>query len=322
MKCFYPLKGYRARTLNENGKRGVVFNAKDGYADMPVTLPCGRCTGCRLEHSRQWAIRCVHEAQMHEENSFLTLTYNKENLPEDNSLEKEAISKFIRALRRKLERKYGEENAPKIRYFACGEYGEQKNRPHYHVILFGYSFPDRELHTISNGNPLYKSKLLEEVWKKGYCYIGEVTFESAAYVARYVMKKWKKDSREEETEVNMANAVVDRETGEIYEITPEFVRMSRKPGIASEWLKKFEKDTDKDFITVNGVVMSLPKYYDRLLEEKKPTQMLKRKQHRIERYQKKQEKDGRHELDIARAKEKIVKQKIGLLKRGFEECNQ
>ena len=314
-KCYYPLKGYRARSVNpETGKRGIVFSARDGYQDMPVTVPCGRCKGCRLEYSRQWAIRCVHEAQMHDENCFLTLTYNPENLPKDHSLQKDAISKFIRALRDKT----GE----KIRYFGCGEYGEKKNRPHYHVLLFGYDFPDKELHTVKNGNPLYKSELLESVWKKGFCSIGEVTFETAAYVARYVMKKWKKDPREEETEVNMANAIVDRETGEIHQIEPEFVRMSTRPGLAADWLEKFEKDTDKDFITINGVVMSLPKYYDRLLEEKNPNEMLRRKQHRINGHREALEKDGRHELEIARASEKVMDAKIGLLKRGYEECNQ
>ena len=307
MPCYYPIKGYRARSLNENGKRPIVFNAKDGYADMPVTVPCGRCIGCRLEYSRQWAIRCVHEAQMHEKNAFITLTFNKENLPEDYSVQKWHLQKFFRRMRKK---------GIKMRYFACGEYGEQKSRPHYHALIFGYDFPDKEIWSYNNGNPLWRSRELETLWPYGYCMIGEVTFESAAYVARYVMKKWKKDGREDDTEVQMANAVVDRETGEIHEINPEFVLMSRRPGIGSAWLQKYTSDTDKDFITINGKVMSLPRYYDKLLEEKDPEDMMRRKQKRIEKFN---ENPEEHMTDRLRVKEKVKEAQINMLSRKIEE---
>lgn len=132
MTCYHPIQGYRSK-MGRNKATGlwpVVFNLNDGYGDLPVQIPCGRCIGCRLEHSRQWAIRCVHEASLHEENTFLTLTYNNEYVDPNFSLNKTDITNFLKRLRKNTGRK--------IRYFQCGEYGEQFHRPHHHVLLFGY----------------------------------------------------------------------------------------------------------------------------------------------------------------------------------------
>ena len=326
MPCYYPITGYKAKKCNpETGKRSIVFNKRDGYIDRPVVVPCGRCIGCRLEYSRQWAIRCVHEAQMHEHNSFITLTYNERNLPDDKSIHKEEIQAFFKRFRKHLTNEHGSEKDPEkpgrfrprvpIRYFACGEYGEEKGRPHYHAIIFGYSFPDRYLYTVRNGNPLYRSPELESLWNKGHSLIGECTFESAAYVARYVTKKWKKHhEEEEETEIDMERVHINRETGEITEVEPEFCLMSRNPGIGATWLKKFKSDTDKDFITINGTVMSLPKYYDMLLEREDPKAMMRRKGKRIANFN---EEENTFERLVTREKVKIAQ--VGLLKRDLEE---
>ena len=269
MPCYSPLQAWRPKHPNERGKWPPTFRKSEGQLDQEIKVPCGRCTGCRLEYSRQWAVRCVHEAQMHDRNSFITLTYNDKNLPEDRSIHKEELQKFFKRLRKNT----GQE----IRYFACGEYGGQKNRPHYHALIFGYDFPDKTLHTIHRGNPLYKSEELFESWDKGYNLIGEVTYESAAYVARYVMKKWKPDKREEEVQCDMHNAVVDRDTGEVLQLEPEFCVMSRgrkshpnpvfHGGIGSAWWEKYKGDTEKGFITVNGKKQALPKYYDSKMED-------------------------------------------------------
>lgn len=88
MPCYYPLEGYRARRLNESGKRSITFDRDAGYSDMPIKVPCGQCIGCRLERSRQWAIRCVHEAQQYNDNCFITLTYDDDHVPRDGSLKK------------------------------------------------------------------------------------------------------------------------------------------------------------------------------------------------------------------------------------------
>ena len=300
MPCYSPLTGYRAKYLTKNGKRPIVFNTKDGFIDREVTIPCGMCQGCRLEYSRQWAVRCVHEAQMHPNNSFLTLTYNNENIPCDHSISKRELQHFMRSLRAKLLKKYGTPytryncekpdtrrrsnrtyyydngQVPKVRYFACGEYGDQRGRPHYHIILFGYDFFDDRVkvkHT-KNGNTLYRSPFLESVWDKGYSYIGEVSFESAAYVARYVFKK-RKGKPDQVDKYGKTNEdyyrvyPVDDDTGEIQDpvmVEPEFVLMSRKPGIGKVWLDKFKMDTDKDYVTIGQGTHKLPRYYDNIIQ--------------------------------------------------------
>jgi hypothetical protein len=144
--CYKPLLGYRAAERNEQGKRPLVFNPSQGLVDMPIKVACGQCIGCRLERSRQWAIRCVHEASLHEHNSFITLTYNDENLPADGSLDVRHWQLFMKRLRKR--------HGSGIRYFHCGEYGSKHRRPHYHACLFGLDFPDKKLWMMRNGIPL------------------------------------------------------------------------------------------------------------------------------------------------------------------------
>jgi hypothetical protein len=305
MPCYKPIQGYRSKYLSKNGKRPIVFSPNSGFKDMPVTVPCGRCIGCRLEYSRQWAVRCMHEAQCHDANAFITLTYAPEHLPSDHSIHKEELQKFFKRLRKEL-------GDVKIRYFACGEYGEQNNRPHYHAIIFGTDFPDKQIHTKKNGNVLYRSATLEKVWTLGHSLIGEVTFESAAYVARYVTKKFKGD----EDEKNEHYKIVDPETGEIHQQEPEFCLMSRRPGLGREWLEKFKGDTDKDFITLRGKKMKLPKYYDSVIEMEDEIAYQYRKGKR-RRQAKENEADNTYErLSV---KEHVKKAQIAFLKRDIEE---
>lgn len=331
MPCFRPLKGYRSKYVNESGKRSIVFNTTDGFKDLPVTVPCGQCRYCRLDYSRQWAIRCVHESQLHNENSFITLTYNDEHLPKDRSIHKEELVLFFKRFRKKLWKMHGSEqyynekgelkNRPKvpIRYFACGEYGTQKNRPHYHAIIFGYDFPDKELYSKRHGNLYFKSKMLQELWSDkdknpiGFCTIGNVTFESAAYVARYVTKKFNNQDKEKEF---IKYSIVDPETGELFKLEKEFALMSRNPGIGAKWLQKFKTDTDKDFIVVNGKKMPLPKYYDNLLEKYFDIDMEERKS---DRKKKMNRKDNTPER--LKVKEKIKEVQYKLLKRTLEDYN-
>lgn len=310
MPCYKPLRGYRARTVNETGKRSIVFNPKEGYQDLEIKVPCGRCIGCRLEYSRQWAVRCVHEADMHQHNAFITLTYRPEDEPADKSVHKDALQKFFKRLRKAVDEP--------IRYFACGEYGEQRNRPHYHAIIFGYDFPDRYLWSVQNGYQLYRSPLLEKVWPFGYSTIGEVTLESAAYVARYVMKKHKPDKRKSDEENAEPYRLVDPETGEMFHVEPEFCLMSRRPGIGKTWLETYRGDAAKDFVTINGKVHSLPKYYDSLLEQWDSADMERRKNKRMEMARRK----GAEEYMLERLSVKeIVKQAAcEFLPRNLEKC--
>lgn len=246
MPCFHPLTGWRVRTGRlPNGKWPITFSAKDGFLDLPVTVPCGRCLGCRLERSRQWALRCVHEAMLHDANSFITLTYAPEYLPPFGSLDPEALRNFWKRLRYYL-------GGDKVRYYACGEYGSRLSRPHYHAICFGCGFPDKELFKVRRGVRYYVSPLLQRAWPFGFSLIGEVTFESAAYVARYCLKKMTGDRVEE----YYGNRL------------PEFSTMSRKPGIAHDWIEKYWADVyPHDYCIVrNGTKCRPPRYYDNVFE--------------------------------------------------------
>lgn len=265
MPCFKPLTAYYSKHYNPSGKRGITFNQREAeQPDTPLDLPCGQCIGCRLERSRQWAIRCIHEASLHEENCFITLTFNPESLAareNPGTLDKTDFQKFMKRLRKHYPGK-------KIRYFHCGEYGEKYGRPHYHAILFGLDFDDKELINILNGHRLYRSPTLEKIWPFGYSSIGNVTFESAAYVARYIMKKITGDQADEHYRY------VDEETGELLEKQPEYTTMSRRPGIAADWFDDYADDVyPSDFITVRGKKMRPPKFYDRLMEQTRPYEM-------------------------------------------------
>lgn len=263
MPCYKPLQGWRSRYINESGKRSIVFNRADAYADMPIEVPCGQCIGCRLERSRQWAMRCVHEASLHQDNCFLTLTYDPEQLPPGGSLSHRHLQLFFKRLRKRF-------SHIKMRYFACGEYGDMTDRAHYHVLLFGFDFPDKVLFAERSGNRVFVSQILNEVWGHGMTEIGSVTFESAAYVARYIVKK-QKISDDSPQHVKDHYKRVIPETGEIIERLPEFVRMSLKPAIGKCWLEKFESDVfPSDEIIVRGRSMKPPKFYSVVLEKKNP----------------------------------------------------
>lgn len=232
--CVRPLKGYR-------DKSGTLF-----FHSVPGSnvfkVPCGQCVECRLKRSREWAARCMHEASLHAENCFITLTYRDNPV----SLNYRDFQLFMKRLRKVF---------PKVRFYMCGEYGEEFSRPHFHACLFGVNFPDR----VRFGKSLFRSALLERLWPHGHSSIGAVTFESAAYVARYVMKKVTGDAAEAHYRF------VDPDTGEVFDRTPEFCHMSLKPGIGADWLGKFFSDVyPTGQMVVRGVESQSPRYYDKL----------------------------------------------------------
>lgn len=227
-----------------------------------LELPCGQCIGCRLERSRQWAMRCLHEASLYDRNAFITLTYDDSHLPPGGSLSYPDFQRFMKRLRRRI--------GSKVRFYAGGEYGEQGTiRPHFHACLFGYDFPDKIFFKRSaSGDKLYTSKLLESLWPYGISSVGDVTFQSAAYIARYCVAKRTGDAAKS---WYACDEFVD-EDGVIRDsVTPEFNRMSLKPGIGSRWLEKFKTDVyPRDYVVVNGVKVKPPKYYDVLFEREDP----------------------------------------------------
>lgn len=270
MPCYSPLEGFRAQSLTKNGKRKIVFNEKQGFRDLPVTVPCGQCIGCRLERARQWAMRLMHEKQFHEEACFVTLTYDDAHLPSGGTLVKSDFQKFFKRLRKGSGRS--------LRYFHCGEYGEADRRPHYHAIIFGIGFlEDRRFHTRNGqGQVVYKSATLDKYWAKGFCTLGEVTFDSCGYVARYVLKKVTGDAAARHYEG------FDLETGEVVSLLPEYVTMSLKPAIGAKWYDKWSSDVfPRDECVVRGKSVPPPRYYWRKLEKENPDQHKTLKYRRI-----------------------------------------
>lgn len=258
MPCYHPLLvHYQMNPVSH--KKELLWSYPHGRNSaldegQVLHIPCGQCVGCRLEKSRVWAARCVCEAQMHEHNSFLTLTYDDEHLV-SQSLIKKHLQDFMKRLRRNLEYDFGD-SAPKLRFFSCGEYGSKHLRPHFHVLLFGFDFSDdrQPFQRTKHGNILYISNRLSKLWPFGFHTIGELTFESCAYTARYVMKKQ-----------------TGKGATEYYEnlgIEPEFTLMSRRPGIGAPWFEKFHADVySNDFLVIrDGIKMMPPKYFDDLLE--------------------------------------------------------
>ena len=304
MACFKPLQGYRSKELNKNGKRSIVFNVQNGYIDMPVTLPCGRCIGCKLERSKQWAIRCMHEAALHEDNCFITLTFAPEHYPPNGSLDKSHFQKFMKRLRKKYPEK-------KIKYYMCGEYGDQNGRPHYHAILFNHDFPDRELYSVRKGIRLDTSDTLSKLWPFGFNTIGNVTFESAAYVARYVTKKITGEKAEQHYKS------VNQETGEMKPIIPEYNAMSLKDAIGKNWFDQFKSEVyPRDYVIQRGQKMRPPKYYDGLYEREDEDGFRKLKNKRVRgALQSDPEEQTTRRLQV---KEKVTKLKLSQLIRGFE----
>ncbi len=241
----------------------MTFNRAEAadFAADPVSLPCSQCIGCRILKSQTWAMRCVHEAQMHDRNSFVTLTYSPEHLPPDGGLDHSHFQLFVKRLRKRI---------GSIKYFMCGEYGEDNLRPHFHMCVFGFDFSgDRSFHTERRGNRLYTSKLLSEVWGKGFCSVGDLTFDSAAYVARYTMKKLNSGiTIESKRAFEDKYHRVDVDTGEWLLVEPEYCQMSRRPGLGSTWFTKYHGDVyPSDEVRLEGRRMRPPRYYDDKLDE-------------------------------------------------------
>lgn len=204
----------------------------------PVKVPCGQCIACRLNRASSWAVRIMHEKKTVGDACFVTLTYDQEHAPwvsdSQATLVKKDVQNFLKRLRKQLE-------PAKIRYYLCGEYGEHGHRPHYHIILFGLSKADAE-------------RIIPSVWTDGMFHIGDVTFDSAAYVARYCTKLLTGPKKIWYEERN---------------IIPEFSLMSRKPGIGAEWLKKYGNEVKTHHnVVMKGRKMSPPRYYqDKVYDE-------------------------------------------------------
>ena len=273
MACYHPITAFR---VFDDTK--LVFASFKG--DRPentkeeLTLKCGRCIGCRLDHSLAWAGRISSEAKLYERNAFVTLTYADEHLPEHGQLLVEDFQKFMRDLRYRYS---GDKPVPflddgskhnSIRYFMGAEYGDENQRPHFHICLLNFQFHDlKKLFKNKSGDDVYTSKKLTTLWGKGHCTTADLTLESAAYVARYVTKKVNGQQAQHHYER------LDPQTGEIYQLNKEFATMSRKVGIGIPFLLKYQADIypndglkirkkDKSYITIKP-----PRSFDNQLEK-------------------------------------------------------
>lgn len=262
MPCYTPLNGYRARRTNleivdgvarSNGKRSVVFRRSEGFADQPISVPCGKCDGCRLAKAAQWACRAVHEFGCHDESIFLTLTFAPGYLPDPPVVAKRDVQLFLKRLRRRYSPPavYDENgfNTTGIRYLACGEYGSLTFRPHYHLLIFGWR-PDDAVHvTTRPTGSVYHSDKIAKLWKVGSHEFGAVSPASAGYVARYTTKKI-------------------FEPGELGE---EFLLQSRVPPLGVPWLEKHYREIyPADRVVLGGKFYRPPVAYDRWLEARHP----------------------------------------------------
>jgi hypothetical protein len=263
--------------ITDNGKQKLTFKWQPGFTEeQEQKVPCGKCLSCKLSYAKEWALRIYHENSLCTASCFLTLTYNDDHLPSDRSVHRSEVVNFIKRLRKKI-------SPIKIKTFYCGEYGSERGRPHYHIILLGYDFPDKEyLRTSQSGNVLWESKILDSLWtdsktkkSKGFANIGEVTFESAGYIARYCLKKTK-----DKKDYVFVDGY-DEETGEItkmHNLNPEFIGMSQ--GIGKNWHELFKEDTDKDYLETNGFKHKIPRYYDKLREKADPDSLAAIKEER------------------------------------------
>ena len=207
----------------------------------------------------------MHEAQTTEEDygpgtsKFITLTYSPENLPKDESLSLKEFQKFLK--------RYRKSTKNSVRFFGCGEYGGKLTRPHYHLILFNADLGEtKQVGRNKAGHPLYSSEMIAKSWPFGYNWVGELTFQSAAYTARYILKKI--NGKDSITHYNH----IDEQTGEIYSSKlPEFVTMSRRPGIGKEFYNRYKNDIyPRDQVVIDNKKYPVPAFYDKLLAQDDP----------------------------------------------------
>ncbi len=278
MPCYYPMPAIRVNgcvkvlprseewlSRCRDKSTAPYINDETGEAAECFLVPCGQCIGCRLEHSRQWANRCMLEALDYPEQElwWLTLTYDEDHCPRNvdgaGTLEKTDLQLFIKRLRRHMEYT---ENIYGIRFYACGEYGSQTWRPHYHVCLFGLPLKDAEISGKNfRGDFFYNSEMLNKLWQNGFIQTSKLTWETCAYTARYCLKKWHVNTKEQYEKLKIA---------------PEYTVMSRRPGISGGYYSQHMPDIyEYDSIVlpaVHGKPMDIrpPRYYDKKLKDDNP----------------------------------------------------
>lgn len=298
MACFHPMWAVRHPTsINPETGQPVVqifgYDCPEAFKNSPLLfqVPCGKCMGCRVDRSREWANRCLMELQDHDSAFFITLTYNDIHAPTTwyadpktgeahpaYTLCKRDLQLWLKRLRKAFPN-------DKIRFFACGEYGTQSMRPHYHVIVFGLHLDDLQPFGKSHtGDYYFRSPSLERTWyaattvpdlsgsgsvsvppsSMGFVMVSQVTWATCAYVARYVTKKlYGQDARE---------------MYESHNLVPPYLVMSRKPGIGARYYDRNKSEIyayDQVVLSTDtgGRTFKPPRYFDKKFVLENPEQM-------------------------------------------------
>lgn len=281
MPCYHPLKAFpvgkteKGKTkykitgidtecvASDDGQRwdsyGYILHSKRSKVVTDyIYIPCGQCIGCRLDYSKEWAIRMMCELKEHDSAYFITLTYNNHNVPLSEYVDEDGVLQTIPSLLKsdfqKFMKRLRKQTGQELRFYACGEYGSTTARPHYHAIIYGLKLDDLNYYmTTDLGFRLYTSKFMDKVWKYGYVVIGDVSFDSCAYVSRYVTKKLK----------GQLAQVYDQ-----FNIEPEFSLMSRRPGIGKSYFDKYFEDIYPidEIVMKDGKVSRPPRYFDKQMD--------------------------------------------------------
>lgn len=347
MPCYHPLIRVEDKTKKIKAADGHMYNeAKvlkaglnelENYTDYEnkhykyEIIPCGKCIGCRLEYSRQWANRGYLEAKSHENNWFATITYDQTHLPMMEEIEDEDgftytntgewngtlapadLTQFIKNVRQIMKRDHNQDG---IRFMACGEYGSKGERPHYHIIFFNLDLPIETFFEpkIINKEVYYRNTIIERAWTKGISNISEASWNNIAYTARYITKKINGDGSSQHY----------AELGQ----KKEFFRVSRMPGIGEKYFRDhWEEIYKRDEIIIKNKQGSIstqpPKYYDKLLEKEHPKEWEKIKKRRrkkaIENSKLKDETTSLTRLEQLTIEEKTKDEQTQKLIRYFEQ---
>lgn len=295
MPCYHPVSGFRTAT-------GEVVFTELARHDLvgDIKLPCRQCIGCRLDRAREWGVRLTHEAQLSKRNCWLTLTYDDEHLPEGGTLVYRDVQLFLKRLRKAI--------GP-IRFYMCGEYGDDGSRPHYHVCIFGYDFPDQTLWTKGEFGGVYTAPLLTKLWPLGLAVVGQLNSRTAGYTARYCLKKITGSLANDHYESVDSEGVITRRE-------PEFNRMSTRPGIGAAWFAKYGSDVfPHDFAVSDGQKTNVPAYYDRLYKRSNPDELELVKFTRGEKAQLKAHDNTPERLLV---KEEVLRSRTKTLKRNLK----
>ena len=318
---------YDTGQLTKNGKPKYEF-VKTIYTPTfvkTIEIPCGKCIGCEMDKTKEWATRCVLESKLYPKQLcwFITLTYNDEYIPTTNvvdylrgtltrrmTLHKKDLQDFLKRLRRAWEYKY---NWQGIRYFGCGEYGSTTFRPHYHICIYNLPIPDKEpLSRNFEMSRIWVSKEIEKIWGMGNIVIGQLTYESAAYTARYTLKK----------QNGLNKALYER-----LKIEPEFTIMSTHPGIGAGYYQMKKNtiyETDEIFVQNRKgdiIRQKPPNYFDYLYNTEEPEILEEIKAIRLKLAQDQRARERKEntmpEWEYRKMKEEGLKEKIKRKKRGL-----